>query len=84
MRNASTFSTDEPGERTTPLPTSIEDWSELSQRGKVIATWVAMPLSQGHSVASLARELGRSRSWITERLEELRLELEELARRRER
>jgi len=60
----------------TGIPFGNLEWSKLSPRGLAILQHVALPIASGYSPTELARELGRSRSWIRQRLAELADELE--------
>jgi DNA-binding CsgD family transcriptional regulator len=51
------------------------DWTTLSPRAQAILRTVATPISQGFSLVEIARELGTSPSWVSSRIQELRVEL---------
>ena len=50
----------------------------LSPRRQAILRTVGISISQGYSPVEIARELGTSSSWVLNRLDELRNELERL------
>jgi DNA-binding NarL/FixJ family response regulator len=54
------------------------DWSMVSPRGQAILRLIVQPISQGFSEREIARELRITRSWVLDRLDELRDELERL------
>lgn len=51
----------------------------LSPRGQAILRTIGVPTSEGYSPREIARELGTTRRWVCDRLDELRDELERLA-----
>jgi DNA-binding NarL/FixJ family response regulator len=52
------------------------DWTSLSPRGQAILRLIIHPISNGYSVREVARELGTTKRWVSDRLDELRNELE--------
>jgi biotin operon repressor len=50
----------------------------LSKRGAAILRLVGIPTWAGWSAREIAKELGTSRRWVSDRLDELRDELEQL------
>jgi DNA-binding CsgD family transcriptional regulator len=54
------------------------DWVRLSPRSTAILRLIATPISEGYSPKEIAHELGTSPRWISDRLDELRDEIERL------
>lgn len=54
-------------------------WNSLSPRAIAIAKTVGRMTVEGHSQPEIARSLGKSPGWVSERLAELRRELEQTA-----
>lgn len=51
----------------------------LSPQGQATLRLIAHPISEGYSEREIASELGTTRRWVCDRLDELRDELEQLA-----
>jgi DNA-binding NarL/FixJ family response regulator len=51
------------------------NWSNLSDRGQAILRLIVIPISRGFSTREVARDLGTSSDWVSNRLTELRDEL---------
>jgi hypothetical protein len=66
-------------EEQSSIPTSI-DAMALTTASWITLTRIAFPISCGYSVRDVARRLGQPQKWVTERLDELRDELQEQAR----
>jgi DNA-binding NarL/FixJ family response regulator len=56
----------------------VIDWTSLSPRGQAILRQIARPISNGFSKTEIAARLGTSPKWVSDRLSELRSELERL------
>jgi hypothetical protein len=52
------------------------DWANLSPRSTAILRLVAIPLYEGFLPSEVARDLEASTRWFSERLDELREEIE--------
>jgi DNA-binding NarL/FixJ family response regulator len=62
----------------TPTIPSVIDWTRLSPQGQAILRQIARPISNGFSKTEIATRLGTSPKWVSDRLSELRSELERL------
>jgi hypothetical protein len=51
------------------------NWHALTPRGQAILRTIVLPISAGFSPGEIARDLGTSTSWVSNRLDELRREL---------
>ena len=60
----------------TPTIPSEIDWSRLSPRAQAILRTIAIPISAGYSPGEVANMLGTSTSWVSNRMLELRREIE--------
>jgi DNA-binding CsgD family transcriptional regulator len=58
---------------------STVDWTALSPRGTAILRLIARPISEGYSQREIARRLGTTGRWVSDRLDELRDELAQLS-----
>jgi DNA-binding CsgD family transcriptional regulator len=54
------------------------DWTRLSPRGTAIARQIGSRLLEGYSPREIGRQLGTTTRWVSNRLDELRDELERL------
>jgi DNA-binding NarL/FixJ family response regulator len=54
-------------------------WDRLSERRQAILRLIVIPTSNGYSILEVARELGTTRRWVSDRVDELRDEIERLA-----
>jgi DNA-binding Lrp family transcriptional regulator len=54
----------------------MPDWTTLSVRGQAILRTVATSASQGYSTVEIARGFKTSKRWVSDRLDELREEIE--------
>jgi hypothetical protein len=61
------------------IPSTI-DAMALTTASWITLVRIAFPISLGYSVRDVARKLGEPQKWVTERLDELRDELQEQAR----
>lgn len=52
------------------------DWDAISPEGLWTALTIAYPISQGRSLADVSRSLSQRTEWVSERLRELREEIE--------
>jgi len=52
------------------------DLTKLSERGKAIKLTIVDEMNDGYDLATIARELGQTPSWVSDRLAELRHEVE--------
>jgi hypothetical protein len=63
----------------TPTIPSTVDWAKLSDEAAWIVTHLLLPLRCGLSRPEVAGQVGETSGWVTKRLKELRVELEQLA-----
>jgi hypothetical protein len=56
------------------IPTEII-WDRLSERGTAILRQVAIPISNGWTPQEIAKELGTTKRWVLDRMDELRDEI---------